>query len=484
MKLLLTALTLLVISNSVYSFKVNRESSLMRGLRHRNPDFENQVGVSDSPQPQSQWFDQQVDHYDPLNTATFKQQYFVNDTYWTTGGPVFLLLGGEGPASVTSVTGHFVINTYAQQFGALIVSVEHRFYGKSSPSKTLATEYLNLLTTQQALADFANFRQFIAAKYNVPSTTKWVSFGGSYSGSLSAWLRLKYPQLIDAAIATSAPVQPQLDFPEYFEVVARSVGPACSARIAEVTNLVTQMLQTDRKTVEKLFNTCDPIVSSDDVATFFESLSDGISEIVQYNNDNNKYTMFNISHMCSLLDGGDPLQSFVNFNNEFNQFSGNKCTQSSYKSMIAQMRETEVNGENAAGRLWTWQTCTEYGYFQTSESPNQPFSSSITLDWFLQQCADIFGPKPDGKPYLPAIEWIETDFGGRNIQTSNTIFPNGLIDPWHILGVLNATTSSISTAIIPLGAHCSDLYPPLPTDNEALVLARQMEVNLISSILP
>ncbi|GAM28530.1 hypothetical protein SAMD00019534_117060 [Acytostelium subglobosum LB1] len=495
-KVIISSLVAVILLITLYAehtgaFILRRESSLNRGLRlsHGIDTRREQLQQHRSNKmtnrhlPQPMWYTQKVDHYDPLNTDTFQQQYFVNATYWKPGGPVFLLLGGEGPASYTGVTGHFIINTYAQMFDALIVSVEHRFYGKSMPKPTLDTKHLKYLTTQQALADYAQFRNFIAQKYNTGSS-KWVSFGGSYSGSLSAWFRLKYPQLIDAAIATSAPVQPQLDFKEYLEVVSASIGPQCSARIANVTNVVTAMLNTDRRKVEKLFNTCDEIHSDDDVATFFENLADSVAEIVQYNNDNNRYTMFNISKMCSMLEAGDDLTSFVNFNNEFNTFSGNNCTQSSYKSLVNQLQDVDPNGEFASSRTWTWQTCIEYGYFQTAQSPNQPFSPTITLDWFLQQCLDIFGPRDDGLPYLPQTKYIESDYGGRNIQTSQTIFPNGLVDPWHALGVLNATSSEIQTILITGTAHCADLYPALPTDPPGLVQARQMEVDLISSILP
>jgi len=47
----------------------------------------------------------------------------------------------------------------AKKFGAAVVSLEHRYYGKSSPFKSLATENLRYLSSKQALFDLAVFRQ-------------------------------------------------------------------------------------------------------------------------------------------------------------------------------------------------------------------------------------------------------------------------------------------------------------------------------------
>lgn len=56
-----------------------------------------------------------------------------------------------------------------------------------------------------SLADYAQFIQYINEEYKC-STSPWIAWGGSYSGSLSAWLRMKYPQLVIGSIASSAPV--------------------------------------------------------------------------------------------------------------------------------------------------------------------------------------------------------------------------------------------------------------------------------------
>jgi hypothetical protein len=47
-----------------------------------------------------------------------------------------------------------------------------------------------------------------SAERNLTANNKWVSFGGSYPGMQAGWLRLKYPNLIHAAVASSAPGRP------------------------------------------------------------------------------------------------------------------------------------------------------------------------------------------------------------------------------------------------------------------------------------
>ena len=57
----------------------------------------------------------------------------MNDTFYQPGGPVFLMIGGEGPATAIWVVESQWIE-YAKQFGALCFQLEHRFYGESKPT--------------------------------------------------------------------------------------------------------------------------------------------------------------------------------------------------------------------------------------------------------------------------------------------------------------------------------------------------------------
>ena len=80
------------------------------------------------------WFIQNLDHSDPLNTRTWKQRYFVNDEFYKTGGPVFLMIGGEGEISEKWMKKGAWMK-YAKQFNAICFQVEHRYYGKSHPTE-------------------------------------------------------------------------------------------------------------------------------------------------------------------------------------------------------------------------------------------------------------------------------------------------------------------------------------------------------------
>ena len=62
------------------------------------------------------------------------QRFFVNDTFFKPGGPVFLMIGGEGTANPIWMQEGMWIE-WAAQMDALCLMLEHRYYGKSHPTK-------------------------------------------------------------------------------------------------------------------------------------------------------------------------------------------------------------------------------------------------------------------------------------------------------------------------------------------------------------
>uniref|UniRef100_A0A2C9KJB7 Peptidase S9 prolyl oligopeptidase catalytic domain-containing protein n=1 Tax=Biomphalaria glabrata TaxID=6526 RepID=A0A2C9KJB7_BIOGL len=58
------------------------------------------------------------------------------------------------------------------------------------------------------MADFAVFLTALKEQLNV-TQSKVIAFGGSYGGMLAAYMRFKYPNIIDGCLASSAPIYMQ-----------------------------------------------------------------------------------------------------------------------------------------------------------------------------------------------------------------------------------------------------------------------------------
>jgi len=421
------------------------------------------------------YFDQRNDHFSKNDVSTFKQRYIVNQTCWGGNGyPIFVMLGGEGPMADTELSGRFIINEKAVQYRALMVSVEHRFYGLSTPGDgTLSTENLRLLSADQALADYAVFIDFIKHQFKA-GDSKVVTFGGSYSGSLSAWMRQKYPNLVDIGYASSAPVQAQLDFPEYHEVVTDSIGPECAARISDAFKTIEGLIKSNPSKLLTDFNGCSKMSTDLDEVTFLEALSDSVAGVVQYSGDNNGLgRMWNVSRMCNmLLESGDAYEKYVAFTRLFMSTTGEDCMDCNYEDSLNALRKTDPTNPDAAGRSWTYQTCVEYGYYQTVESSNVPFSKRITLDYFLTMCKDLYGI--DKSSPAKSVDYTNSYYGGRNVGSNKIVFLNGSVDPWHALGLISDTPKPDDMPVyyIKGTAHCADLYGTSPNDLSTLTDAR------------
>lgn len=72
---------------------------------------------------------------------------------------------------------------------------------------------------------------------------------------------------------------------------------------------------------------------------------------------------------------------------------GNECLDLSYDQFIEDDRQT--NWEHPAVvsgyRQWTYQRCTQLGWYHSSNSMFQQFGSSFPVEFVFQACEDVFG---------------------------------------------------------------------------------------------
>ncbi|XP_063298534.1 putative serine protease K12H4.7 isoform X1 [Pelobates fuscus] len=441
-------------------------------------------------------FLQKLDHFNGADTRVWHQRYFVNDTFVQPGGPVFLMIGGEGEANPTWMQyGSWL--TYAQKLGAFCLLLEHRFYGESQPTLDMKLENLRFLSSRQALADLAHFQTVLSQDLGL-SGRKWVVFGGSYPGSLAAWYRMKYPHLAYAAVASSAPVNAVVNFPEYLEVVQASLArnhSSCPKTMKVAFDSLIQLLAY-KENYEKLtehFRLCVmlEINSIMDNTFFLETIAEFIMDIVQYNNDNREFEggkggNVTIEVICDLMAKeslGAPYDRFVAVVQTILEATKQTCISAEYKKFIMDMKDYSWKGiASQGGKQWLYQTCTEFGFFQSTDSLSQPFSG-FPLSYYVQQCKDIFGPGFSLSSITDAVQQTNEYYGGLNIQSSRIIFPNGLIDPWHALGINSNISYDVVAIQMQDAAHCADMYPERPEEPLAVPVARRSIFTLLTKWL-
>ena len=73
------------------------------------------------------------------------------------------------------------VNYLASKHKAMVVALEHRYFGTSYPTSDMSNENLrSFLSSDQALADLARFRNWFAANISSGVDSRWIPFGGSY----------------------------------------------------------------------------------------------------------------------------------------------------------------------------------------------------------------------------------------------------------------------------------------------------------------
>ncbi|KAH8035204.1 hypothetical protein HPB51_004445 [Rhipicephalus microplus] len=413
----------------------------------------------------------EVDHFAFHNNKTFKLRYLMNDEYWDRdGGPIFIYTGNEdnieGFAEATGA-----LWEWAPEFGALVVFVEHRFFGKSLPFGNRSfesPEKLGYLTSDQALADYADL--IIHLKYTLPGAEKSavIAIGGSYGGLLAAWMRLKFPHLVDGALSSGGPFNmppglvPCSTYSEAVTNAYKSVSEQCVTAIRNSWPVMERLAYTEAgaRHLQEKFKTCQPLHPSN-YTLFRDMLRDtyGVVAMVNYPEESEleicKHFMNAPRTAHGLVDGAAAAMSMFTAAGK-----GLPCL------------DVFLYERNLAS----------YQFLKCNELM-QPFCGNGVSDMFYpytwnataerERCEKKFGITPD---FYRTIMM----YGGSKFSTAtNIIFSNGELDPWSALGVLEPPNDDVVVIVIPGVAHHVDLRFASPSDSRAVKRARVVEKNYI-----
>ncbi|CAG4977592.1 unnamed protein product [Parnassius apollo] len=442
------------------------------GFRYLMKEVASSVSIGSTPRHETRWLDQKLDHFDENENRTWKMRYFKRLDFWKLNGPIFLFLGGESETSPNFLYTGIMYELAKETNGALYAS-EHRYYGKSLPVNETAVEKFKYLSAKQALADNAHLLRSFKSKPFF-ANSKIVVVGGSYAGNLAAWMRLLYPDLVDAAIASSAPVLAKKDFYEYLETVntdyAQYGTSGCLKSINKLFINYESMFETQEgiKKLKEEENICpenDMSIPENKQLFFLEKASAFMSN-AQYGNTKK------INDHCANVN---ETKKYLLFDEPSFWIKRSDCNDLDFNNMINDNYKNKINWIVC----WTYQTCTEYGYFQSTSSNKQPFTNNIPVDFYVKLCTKTFGSEFNDTRIDDGIEDVNRIYGGLQPNVSKVVFVNGDLDPWSRLSILEDISYDAPAIVIPRASHCRDLFSNRENDHEELKEARKNVKHLI-----
>lgn len=138
----------------------------------------------------------------------------------------------------------------AQEIGAAVIVLEHRYWGFSSPFQELTTKNMQYQTLRNAIADLNYFALTAKLPFDTKGTTNadkapWVLVGGSYSGALTAWTEATTkPSVMWAYYASSAVVETMGNYWSYFLTETENMPQNCSSDISLVIDYLDNIGET------------------------------------------------------------------------------------------------------------------------------------------------------------------------------------------------------------------------------------------------
>jgi len=443
-----------------------------------------------------------IDHFSFADDRSFKLRYFINLDNFQDNGPIFFYTGNEGSLEAFAQNTGFMWDI-APLFKAAVVFAEHRFYGKTQPfaNDSYATvKNLGYLSSEQALADFVELITWLKSdRIRGASKSPVIAFGGSYGGMLAAWIRTKYPHIVQGSIAASAPVfwfrnadvKPDI----FGYIVTRTFkSSGCSVKaINAAFKAIDELAKTDdgRKQLNKEFVLDEKsLITKPEDSAFLKGF---VSEAMK------SMAMIDYPYPADFLTSlpGWPVKQVCrkfrrySVNSDPNNVDVLKRVINIYYNYTGKATSFCANPEKCAGPYaelgdtsgWTWQACTEMIMpMCDSNFPNDffPKTCPFTIESYIQDCQKSFG-KIGYKPILSRPDWVIDDYGRDFPGASNIVFSNGRLDPWSGGGWRDKNTreGSLVSIILEQGAHHYDLRGYHPDDTQEVRNVRKQEIEEI-----
>ena len=416
---------------------------------------------------------QKLDHFNEDDDRVFSQRFIMCSNFTVSdNAPVIVYLGGEAPEHDDRAFTSQVYGEFARSVGGVIVSLEHRYYGLSYPAELpdASTENLKYLSSEQALADIKQFILYLKSlqgnqadnasspplklPYSLADSKVAVA-GGSYPGSLAAWMKLKHGDVISGAISNSAPVLAQVDFHGIWDVFADNVkveaiggSQACFDFWDNAMYLYASRAMESFSKVPSWLRPCDKKqkrLSAEEASALAQSVLSS-SEVITQN-----YVDFidprgtqGVRRWCQVAEKYSQEKSGTWKALRDIVYTALKIPANSTCIPEGDMPDDSQTNDlswpvtlddqsKMAMRLWMYQVCTEFGWLQgfygydRSQPPAWKFMTlypEFDIQASAKDCS-VFGKDFTFDRVENAVEKTNEIYGGRTLEVTNVTFVNG-----------------------------------------------------------
>lgn len=396
MKLIFLIFTLAALLQVSFAAFGNHKNMLKEDMLHREPPVrQTAMPFNTFDTIYEGWMRTSLDQFDPLNNQTYFMRYLMNKEHLVEGGPIFIFVGGEWTISPSLIqNGHMY--DMARNLSGMMIYSEHRYYGFSTPTPDLTLENMQYLNIDQALADLAHFIVNIKENFPEVKNSSVILVGCSYSGTMVTWFMQKYPHLAQGAWSMSAPLKAKVDFVEYMETVSKAIhdigGAACSSKIRNAFVQMENLWENKNITeLERIFRLCRPlnVTNTLDVWNLFGDMGSAWSGIVQYASRYGQEIETNCADLLAIEANSD-IEAYAEW--VFNRWRLQGCNEHRWEAFLYWYGGIEWDSYAAqtSMRQWLYQTCAEYGWYQSSGSEDILFGSMFPVELSLQFCKDLY----------------------------------------------------------------------------------------------
>eukprot|EP00578_Thalassiosira_sp_NH16_P018237 CAMPEP_0181114028 /NCGR_PEP_ID=MMETSP1071-20121207/20659_1 /TAXON_ID=35127 /ORGANISM="Thalassiosira sp., Strain NH16" /LENGTH=589 /DNA_ID=CAMNT_0023198099 /DNA_START=33 /DNA_END=1802 /DNA_ORIENTATION=- len=469
--------------------------------------------------------DQLLDHVDTSGSdEVWKHRYYKSTEYFRgPGSPIFLVVGGEGALN-NGMLYPFVTQHLAKRFGAAVVQPEHRFYGPYQPipfGEASTSQLLKLLTPEQAMQDMLRLvtvhmhekgQDFEGCPpdRSDPDYCPLITIGASYPGFLSAMFRTVYPDVVDAAYASSAPLLMYAqvsDSDAYYDIVTKAAersSPGCAHSVRTTLTEVRDMVLEAPSLADaaELVGVCTEGEMFPKSITSQNDLADALVLMAVYgfaNYDMGVYppgphtSMYKICQAFQdpELDSIDTLkwyfksQIMANYEEEYD--CDMKSVHCNPDDEMAYVKEqygecfdlrpemddspepilSEFDGISYDdGFSWNFQTCTDVIFLAGQSQTSMFVPKEATYEDLTKMCQDEFGTDVTPRPWELVDRWHFDDLVGDEVNASRILFTNGMQDMWSGGSYLEDLSDSVLALNFENGAHHSDLTHAGPSEKD------------------